>query len=526
MAIKVLLVDDEKLERVLLRKGFAWEENGFVVIGEVGSAREALEFIRRQRPDVVFTDVNMPEMDGLELSECILSQFPGCRIVIVTGYREFDYARKAVKLGVEDFLLKPINVQEIAETARRLRTCIMQENEQAQEVEQLRESVLHSRDIMLESFYQRLVEGRLTKEEALDKLHLYGYETLLTSTVCVALRLREREDSQEVLARQQQVLALVEQTIPVCTISFIHYLHSIVLFFGAVSLEETLALAAQLHTGVSKLLQESCAMGISSQTTGFSGITQAYREAQDAMGACVILGHEQCISYAQYLERMNQNTDARDIPWEKLLFAVQSGMQEQVEQILSEYVAMVGASRVADAEDLRLMAMHLLSKVAATLHRYGTDLPEVLGEDSLYLELRQITTLSEMEHALLHCVGFVMRYHERKRTEKNNKVAQEALQYLLDNLFDPQLSLKTVAAAVYTNESYLSRTFKKETGQSLMEYILKKRIEESVHLLNTTDLKVYEIAEKIGFRDHHYFSICFKKQMGVTVKQFRTCMHK
>lgn len=89
------------------------------------------------------------------------------------------------------------------------------------------------------------------------------------------------------------------------------------------------------------------------------------------------------------------------------------------------------------------------------------------------------------------------------------------------NIFDPELTLRTVAANIYSNESYLSRVFKKEMDFSLIEYISKRRIDESITLLNTTDMKVYEIAERIGFRDAHYFSICFKKQTGVTVKEFK-----
>ena len=119
--LNVLLVDDEKLERVLIRKGYKWEENGFKIVGEAASGKEALEYINYHEVDIVVTDINMPGMDGLQFTEALLKAHPKCRVVIVTGFREFEYARKAINLGVDEFLLKPINIKEISEVMAKLK---------------------------------------------------------------------------------------------------------------------------------------------------------------------------------------------------------------------------------------------------------------------------------------------------------------------------------------------------------------------------------------------------------------------
>ncbi len=521
MSIQVLIVDDEKLERVLIRKGFDWEANGFEVIGEAGSAKEALEFISHRKPDVIITDVNMPYMDGLELSQQVLSQYPQCRIVIVTGYREFEYARKAVKLGVEDFLLKPISVREVAETACRLKESISAEKLKKQEVEKLRESVLADRNIVMESFFQRLVEGRVSEQEARGKLSFYGCEGLVNSCVCLNLRCSDGGDRKAMLNNQSKVFELIGKEALPSTVCFIHYLDNIVLFFIDTEPEVAINKAMELHKKITHTLKDGCAAGISRLQCGFDGISIAYEEAEKAMRACVFLSKEQCVTYEQYLEVISRNPDSKEINWEDLLFCVQNCLVERVQESLSEYIALIDAARVTDVEYLRLMTMQLLSRAATTLHKYGVDLADIFGIDSLYHDIRQIFTLPQMEQCLKKYVQAMVDYHESKRTKKSNKIVDEARKYLDKNLFDPRLSLNTTAAAIFTNESYLSRTFKKETGLSLMEYILKKRIEESIRLLNTTDLKVYEIAERVGFRDHHYFSICFKKHIGITVKEFK-----
>ncbi len=160
MEIKVLIVDDEKLERVLIKRGFPWEDYGFSVIGEVSSGTEALEFIKYRKPELVLTDINMPHMDGLELAEHISALDESIHVIMITGYREFEYARRAVKLGVEDFLLKPIDMNELMEIALKIRGKIIKEKARRKEVEMLKQSVSADQDIIMESFFQRLVEKR------------------------------------------------------------------------------------------------------------------------------------------------------------------------------------------------------------------------------------------------------------------------------------------------------------------------------------------------------------------------------
>ncbi len=146
--LNVLLVDDEKLERVLIRKGYNWEENGFNIVGEAASGEDALEYINYHNVDIVITDINMPGMDGLQFTEKLLQKNPKCRVVIVTGFREFEYARKAIKLGVDEFLLKPVNIKEISEVMTKIKTEIAKVNEEESKVAKLKESAEKNYDIL------------------------------------------------------------------------------------------------------------------------------------------------------------------------------------------------------------------------------------------------------------------------------------------------------------------------------------------------------------------------------------------
>ncbi|WP_180272621.1 response regulator transcription factor [Konateibacter massiliensis] len=520
MSIKVLLVDDEKLERVLIRNGFDWEGNGFEIVGEAGSGEEAMEYMLHRKPQIVLTDISMPHMDGLELSEKILKEDPSCRIIIVTGYREFDYARRAVKIGVEDFLLKPVNIDEIAELAGKIKEEIRQEENQVKAVEELKASVLADQDIVMESFFQRLVECRIPEEEARRKLMLYNCENIMKGCICLNLKLKE-DDGERLSKEHKQVFDLIKEQDYDNVICFTHYMQNILIYFTDSDYKRIKDIAVTLHETLDKSMGIPATIGISEWNTGFFGIANAFEQSKKAISASVFLGRNRCVTYKEYEEVMNQNENKNEIDWEDFLFAVQNCLVDKVEEYIKEYVDLIRGARMTDMEYLRLMTMNILTRAGTTLNKYGIGLSQLIGEERIYKQVRHINTVEEITSYLEEVMHIIMEYHESKKLKQGNKVVEEAATYISENLFDPELSLRLVASKIYSNESYLSRVFKKEKGISLIEYILKKRIEESIRLLNTTDLKVYEIAEKIGFRDSHYFSICFKKLTGVTVKEFK-----
>lgn len=520
MEIKVLIVDDEKLERVLIKRGFPWEDHGFLVIGEAASGTEALEFIKYRKPELVLTDINMPQMDGLELAEHIATLDENIHVIMITGYREFEYARRAVKLGVEDFLLKPIDMKELKEIALKIREKITKEKARRKEVEMLKQSVSANQDILMESFFQRLVEKRTSQEETEKKLPAYGCEALLEGCCCLSIHLKEERSGEADDRLHKSAMDLLGTNPIDGTIFFLHYMKNIVLFCMATSISDSREIARQIHQMLKENHMDST-IGISRNHQGYGGIAEAFAESEQVLGASVLLGRNRIITYEEYMHIMEKNPNKLVFDWEDFLFSLTNGVSDKVSAAIDDYVNGISNSRVTEVEYLRLTVMDLMSKAGSTLHKYGVSLEQIIGEERLYESIRSIQTVEECRPFLEESIRMILHYHNSKKAKQGNKVVNDALEYINENFCDPALSLKTVAAAVFSNESYLSRVFKKEVGQSLIEYVLKKRIEESIRLLNTTDFKVYEIAENVGFRDSHYFGICFKKHVGVTVKEFK-----
>lgn len=523
MKTKVLLVDDEKLERVLIRKGYDWEGNGFEIIGEAGNGDEALEFFDVNEPDIVLTDISMPYMDGLVLAEKLNERSKNCRVIIITGYREFDYARKAIKLGVKDFLLKPVNIQDIASTMAHVREELKKEQGHKEEYNKLIETVTKNHDIVRESFLQRLVEDRIEEKEALPKLKTYQMESILDYEICMIIRLYPEQEglSCDTFTSSENVLNLIRENQFGEVISFIHYLGNIVVFFRDYPLDQVCAIAKQIKAQINTQLNLSADIGISEEGHGYSGISKAFRQANKALSASVIFGRNTCITYNEYAQIKESNQETSQINWSDFIFCVKNCLVNKVYDYIDEITQNIRRSGITDKGYIKLVTIEVLLKSGAVVTQYGKSVEQLMGNQFLYEKITKIETLDDMNCFLRQSIQKILEFCDSLKTKKSNKLVEQAKKYIEEHLYESALTLKEIAKCVYTNECYLSRVFKQENGESLIEYIIRRRIEQSIHLLNTTDLKAYEIAEKVGIGDPHYFSICFKKQLGVTVTEYK-----
>ena len=262
-------------------------------------------------------------------------------------------------------------------------------------------------------------------------------------------------------------------------------------------------------------------IGISCENIGFCGIASAYGQADKALGVSVLLGRNRVVTYFEYQEVMKQNNSKIELDWDKFAESINNCREEEVLKYIEGYIEVIKKGRIADEEYLKLMTMTIILRAGATLNKYGANLYQLINEEDVFKDVRAIRSVTDALECAKGYIKIVYEYHNQKKSKRNKNVIEDALEYVNRNLYNSELSLKKAATDLYTNESYLSREFKKAYGVSFIEYVSEKRIEASKKILKQTDLKVYEVAEKVGFKDSHYFCICFKKQTGKTVKEYR-----
>jgi len=518
--MKVLIVDDEKLERVLIANAVEWEKYGLTLIGEAGNGEEALEFFDINEPDLILTDINMPFMDGVALAENIRKRSQTCRIIMLTGYREFEYARKAVFLGVDDFLVKPINAEEVKKAVLASRDKIISERGQKEQLKHLQKEALDNHKLLRDAFLQRLLERHIEEEEALHKLQMFELTDLMKHCVCVNLRLRFEEDADGKKEYSQKLLKWVEEhtSAKVC---FMHYLENLILFFSKETSKEVEEQVKGLLRYCMTVQGLSLAVGISNEMEGISGISEAYGQTLKAISAGFIFGQNRCLHYAEYEKISSRTKEGTEISWKELDMAVAGGVPQRVESCIEYYVRLVSESKEQDADYLKIMTLEILSRVAGILAKHGKSLTESVDERQYYEGVAGIHTSADMERFLKDTLQQVIGKLQENRNKKGTALIENVRKYVRDNLSEPDLGLKLIAAELFVNASYLSRVFKQEVGESLIEYITRNRIEKSMQLLDSTDMKAYEIAEAVGIKDAHYFSICFKKYVGMTIKEYK-----
>ena len=527
-----MIVDDEKLERILIRKSFEWEENGFQVVAEADSGESAMHDVKTHMPDIILTDINMPFMDGIAFSSWVKEYHPACRIVIITGYREFEYAQKAIKIGIEDFLLKPINKRDVKEIIMKLKADISRERSRNMEITKLKRAFDASEAVLTESFLQRLVAGRVEDDDDLQKIKVYKLDWLLEGCVCVAIQIDEKtEDTKEDIHKLRKAIRDIiegEEFNAYKHISFIHYIGNVVVLFE-LDKNDQIAYGSPFYQYIKELWETlkikmgiSITIGVGEKQEGISGIAKSYNQSVRALAGRIVYGKDSLISYDDFNNLSKQDSEKIKIDLKEFPFYLENNLKDKAFMCIDDYTKALKSMRTKSVQQIHIMVANIMAMALNVLDAKGKSFSDVFEDEQyVYDESAKLETIDEINLFLKDALGEIMNYLSSIKTKRVHKLIQEAQKVIDESIGDSTLTLKSLSSYLYVNDSYLSRTFKKELGESVIEYITRRRIEKSIEIFNTTDLKAYEVAERVGINDPHYFGVCFKKYTGKTIKEFK-----
>lgn len=532
--IKVLIVDDEYLIRNLLKMRIKWDEFGMEIAGEASSAREALDMLDDLVPDIIFTDICMPFMDGIEFSRQAVERYPHIKIVIITGHDEFEYAKKSVKLGISDFLLKPINAEEIKKVANNLREKILREKSREAEYEQLKGRMERSMSYVREKVLCELLQSGLNIHEIEEKLSYFKielnpqYGSFQIAIIEVSHSVEGRGESQE------DRLMLNIQSVDVVRQVFRDdkYLHIFFDYIGRIIIlcnneEVDLTECCEvIKTQIINKYKCNISIGIGNRVQGMENISRSCKEAEDALNYKAVIGKNQVVNFKDINFAENDEWIAVPNKGEKLSFNLKAGLKDKALELLEEILPEPAFSRYNAVERMRLEAFDILLTCQRALLELNINASDIWDNNTRpYEEVSRLDNLPELKNYLAGMISSIIDRVNCMNEKKTNKKIEQIKEYIANNLQQPELSLSGIAREFFISPSHLSRLFKQETNQTLIEYITKLRIDKAVRLLRETDLKVYQIGEQVGINDPHYFSIIFKKNTGSSVNDFRKGQH-
>ncbi len=529
---KILFVDDEEAVRKSIIKWVDWQALGFTLAGDAENGQEALEKVAALEPDVIITDIQMPYMDGLQLAEEVRREYPEKRVILFSGYDEFEYAKQAIKLGVTEYILKPVNIQELTELLKNLRESMDKRLEEKRDVEILRESYRRAYPVLREKFTNDWVDGRIPAPEIPRLLNQYLPQFLEADCWMAGIIYIDREKG-----REQESARIWEQGLAAVSVAKIfrehlegHFIHHL---FGN---QKELGLLCALGKGqeVNDLLHllnqagKECGQVFALDiVAGLGGVkkkpedmAESCREAREALEYRTLFKEDRVI-YIRDVEPQKRQVLTLDSQEEAELFhALKFGSREEIQQQVEKLVGKMGEAKVYWRQS-QSYSVTILNTLMRLVWRYELDEKELfaVGED-FYGELLGIRTKQGLEEYFAKLCHKINGELVKQREGACNSLIREAQQYIEANYYRPDLSVEVLCQEFHLSPSYFSMMFKKETGKNYSTYLTEVRMKKAVELLNTTDDKTYIIAAKVGYTEPNYFSYVFKRQFGVSPSKY------
>lgn len=522
MSYKVFLVEDEIVAREGIRDNVEWQSAGFEFCGEAPDGEIALPLIEKAQPDVIITDIKMPFMDGLQLSKVIREQMPWVKIIILSGHDEFEYAQSAIKLGVTEYLLKPINATEIQKVLQSVATALDQECEQREKLKQLQSQIKDILALQKERLLLQLVVGGVSSSEAIEQCRRIGLDIIAQHYLVILLKVHLCQENGRIdfahYHEIQQVVATLVNTHPGA-------------FFTQKSVEELLLI---MNGDDPEELQQDGLF--------LANLIQQDIEAETQCQVSIGVGNVQqrltdiYLSFAQALTAVNTPIDPQPEaqPNEYHLAETLKLDQTAVAQYLK-------SGLMAEFDDFFAAQLHPVAEAALRSHlikhyffvdivltavqfvtELGGDAREIIPVmDNIEGFLVNIKTGQQIKESLRELFTAVLTFRNNQTQYEKNKLIFQAKDFIDANFTDPNLLLNEVAATVNLSPSHFSVVFGRETGQSFKDYLTRVRIDRAKELLRTTNMKCSEIAFQSGYNDPHYFSYVFRKNTGLPPQQFR-----
>ncbi|MEW6565014.1 MAG: response regulator [Spirochaetota bacterium] len=532
-----VIVDDEPEIREGIRDTIPWNQLGFAFKGAFSNGKEALEYVEQNPPDVLITDINMPFMDGLVLSELVLQRSPGTKVVIISGYDDFEYARKALQLQVHDYIVKPITPGEFKETLSKLKQVLDRERAEEQDLERLKKQLTENLPLIKERFLNQIITGTISTEEILDRCRYLGISLNPSSGAfhCIVLDFVKHLGSEEfeinVLRLKNFIQHYLENNLH--NQSVIHGWeifnddknHLVILIWGTekqILYQEDLRITEQIHAQLLNLQLPPLSISIGEVVTDIQILPRAFQDTVQALQIGQLQGKQGIITYRE-LGRIDKGYKNAFPDWPKDI-----GSAIKMANMPKVYEAIDGMISNLQKKGLSFdQYQTLIEKLAAvmiiTLDDLDIDEQDLFVKDSNpFVELSRLKTLDELRSwccAVAESCIAIIRSRQINFAEQKVK---EALQLIEKNYKEIDFSIQSLCKDLFISTSYFSAILKNYTGKTFLELLTETRITKAKELLRTTTMKSYEIAEKVGYQDPHYFSITFKKVTGKSPSEYRS----
>ena len=530
---RILLVDDEILVRDAIRENIDWKAMDCELVGDCDNGKAAAEFVQTHPVDIVLTDILMPYMDGMELSHFLHDNYPDIVIVIFSGFGEFEYAKKAIQYDVSEYMLKPVTAMELRAVIEKMKKKVDQRREEKQKIERLTqtsENYQKNAIVIRSRALQAFVENIKTREESLEELSGLGISLEAACYRVAAFDLDLYSDGTQITAEKRQESALmsfvlfnVSDEIVSREKAGVAYQEGnnkvCVLFMGNRTREfgeKIMEICQMIQSKLKELMALDVSISVGSWARTQQELLVSHELAEKGIEYRYLLGGRLLIDME---EQPEENTLSIKNVVEALVTALKTGRKENADHILEKISSDIKSARV----DKSRACVYLQQIIRAADETCEDMVPDSKLFSKREALLQQVTEQNSFDSAfelVKSHVGEIFQTLSDANSSSGQRQARLALDYIQKNYMDPDLSLNSICSYLNISTSYFSTIFKDLTGETFTEVLIRTRMEKAKELLENTTMKNYEIAEKVGFADPHYFGISFKKMTGCTPTEY------
>ncbi len=531
--IKVFLVEDEVIIRSGVKKSINWEQEGYEFVGEASDGELAYPMILKEKPDILITDIRMPFMDGLELSRLVKKELPDIKILILSGYDEFEYAKKAIKIGVIEYLLKPISAAKLTEVLNAVAETIRQENEEKNLLEtyfaEMRENT--ERDKM--RLFEKLLMGDLSMGEILEAGERFGMNLGASCYKIVLFKILANLENHVYAEQMVDACSSVEQAASM--------MEGVYVFQRGVegwaflltaqdekSMEESAKILYQnLKQAMKNYTQLEYFGGIGSTVPRIRSLKQSFREADRAFAARFVEEANQIISQKEFEKsQMEEGLKMQGVVQigksrEMLQKFLSNGTREEVKAFSDAYISRIEEENIRSTMVRQYVVIDVCIVILSFCERISSANRLQEEAEELQKMMQKIHSLSEIKKYVVRLLNEAIELRDAESGRRYSDLIAAAKKEIENHYMTEEISLNTVAISVGMSPSYFSSIFSKEAGKTFVEYLTEVRIEKAKEFLMCSSMKTSEIGYEVGYKDPHYFSYIFKKVQGCSPKEYR-----
>ena len=541
--LKIFLAEDEVVVRETIKRMIPWEELGFELVGEAADGEMALPLLIRQQPDLLITDIKMPFMDGLTLARLAKKEIPGLKVVILSGYDDFNYAKQAIGIGVEDYLLKPITKNALIERLSEIRSRYEHEKTQKEYYEKFQREMQAYEKNSSRDFFEALVGGSMDMMEVYKRAEKLGLDIVAEAYNVLIFTMNCDEDfsgqRDEYSSWEAESLELLENFFAG---------HSSAMLFRSNIFSYGVLLKGQRETieentracvdEIRKILSRQDGrrewfLAVGQSVERLSQIQKSYHTASRAFSQRYL--YDENILYYDEMETMEhpggqaetednaylQKVDVNALNPAILQKFLSNGLQEETENFVKDYFYAIGQEPMESLVFRNYVILNVRFSVISFIKGLGCDTNEMESADT---EEVLAESGKNMESAIAYAkkmISQAIEIRDQNSGNKNRSILKTAVDFIDSHYMEEDISLNTVANVANVSSNHFSALFSQNMGQTFIEYLTSLRMNKAKELLRCTGMRSSEIAGEIGYKDAHYFSYLFKKTQGMTPSDYR-----